>query len=571
MEFRTRKNIIYRISNNSACTYDIDDTPPFPVNREALDIAMEIALMEKLKIVGELHIMRKQYLDGSIPTGFQRTAIIGIEGQLPLRNKIVRIRQLSIEEDSCREISDIGHERIYTTDRLGMPLIETVTEPELLTPQEAAECAQYIRFLGRSTDRVRMGPGAARQDVNVSVKGGTRVEIKGVSSIKLIPRLTHNEAFRQKSLLSIRDILREKIKDISDWQIHCARINVFDVDSSSGFIYEALKAGDEVWAVRMPDFAGLLSFFTQPGRMFAAEFSDRLKVIAGLEKPNMIHSESIDELVTESEADLICRHLKITENDAWIIFRSPAEDVKIALETIEERAKQAFEGVPNETRRPLENGTTLFERVLPGPDRMYPDTDSAPVAVKDSDLEKARARCLTEVAEQLHILREWGVPEESWNYLLRRNFLPFITDIVKECELCPKFIARLFAQKLKRVEGQIKPDGEFNWKKMRALFAFVRNKSLRLDILSDMLPYVFRHPSMLFDSVLEAMNFVRYSVEEIESLVPVLCSRFRKNKRCRREKAAMVKWVMGRLRKMALGNCDLANLNNFVKREVGYE
>jgi len=96
MEFKTRKNIIYRIKNETACTYDVDDTPPFPVDREALNIAIEISLLSRLNIVGEVHVTRKQYLDGSIPTGFQRTAIIGVEGELPLKNKTIRLIQLSL-------------------------------------------------------------------------------------------------------------------------------------------------------------------------------------------------------------------------------------------------------------------------------------------------------------------------------------------------------------------------------------------------------------------------------------------------------------------------------------------
>ncbi|MFO7864009.1 MAG: hypothetical protein R6U85_08430, partial [Salinivirgaceae bacterium] len=116
MEFKTRKNIFYRINNENACTYEVDDTPPFLLDKEALGIALEISLLSKLNIVGEVHITRKQYLDGSIPTGFQRTAILGVEGHIELKNKTVRLIQLSIEEDSCREISDIGHNRVYKTD-----------------------------------------------------------------------------------------------------------------------------------------------------------------------------------------------------------------------------------------------------------------------------------------------------------------------------------------------------------------------------------------------------------------------------------------------------------------------
>ena len=157
MEFKTRKNIVYHIDSRTACTYDVDDTPPFPLNREALDIAIRIALLSKLNIVGEVHITRKQYLDGSIPTGFQRTAIIGVEGEIPLKNKKVRLIQLSLEEDSCREVSDIGHMRVYRTDRLGMPLIETVTYPDMKNPDEVMEACNYIRFLNRSTGLVRTG------------------------------------------------------------------------------------------------------------------------------------------------------------------------------------------------------------------------------------------------------------------------------------------------------------------------------------------------------------------------------------------------------------------------------
>ncbi len=205
MEFKTKKEIIYHVKNETTCTYEVDDTPPFPLNKNALDISIAISLLSKLNIVGEVHITRKQYLDGSIPTGFQRTAIIGVEGEIPLKNKKVRLIQMSLEEDSCREISDIGHVRTYKTDRLGMPLIETVTYPDCVNPDEVHEACDYIRFLNRSTGMVRTGIGAGRQDVNVSCRGGSRVEIKGVAHTKWIPELTHNECFRQWALLDIKE------------------------------------------------------------------------------------------------------------------------------------------------------------------------------------------------------------------------------------------------------------------------------------------------------------------------------------------------------------------------------
>jgi len=291
MEFRTKKEIIYRINNENACTYEVDDTPPFPINMDALEKALEISLLSKLNIVGEVHITRKQYLDGSIPTGFQRTAILGVEGELELPNKKIRLIQLSIEEDSCREISDIGHTRLYKTDRLGMPLIETVTYPDFINPDEVKEGCDYIRFLNRSTDKVRTGMGAGRQDVNVSCRGGSRVEIKGVAHTKWIPELTHNEAFRQWALLQIKDLLLEKIDKPEAWKVN--NVSIKDLIGSN----PQLSKKEEIIAINLPKFEGALSYFTQPNQMFADEISTRLKVIACIEKPNMTHSEDEKTLI----------------------------------------------------------------------------------------------------------------------------------------------------------------------------------------------------------------------------------------------------------------------------------
>lgn len=320
MEFRTRKEIVYRLKHETTCTYEVDDTPPFPIDREALGIALEISLLSKLNIVGEVHITRKQYLDGSIPTGFQRTAILGVEGELQLKNKKVRLIQLSIEEDSCREISDIGHTRVYKTDRLGMPLIETVTYPDMVSPQEVKEVCDYIRFLNRSTGKVRTGIGAGRQDVNVSCKGGTRVEIKGVAHTRWIPKLTHNECFRQWALLQVRDELKNKIGDTKKWKMSHETLRFHSYDFTYEPIKEAKKNLHKIVAVNLPGFKGMLSYFTQPGKMFADDFAERLKVVACIEHPNMTHSEAFESVVSDADWNEIKDLLKAGKNDAQIIF-----------------------------------------------------------------------------------------------------------------------------------------------------------------------------------------------------------------------------------------------------------
>lgn len=566
MEFKTRKEIVYRIKNETTCTYEVDDTPPFPLNREALEKAIRISLLSKLKIVGEVHITRKQYLDGSIPTGFQRTAIIGVEGEIPLKNKKVRLIQLSLEEDSCREVSDIQHTRIYKTDRLGMPLIETVTYPELKNPDEVKEACDYIRFLNRSTGLVRVGIGAGREDVNVSCKGGTRVEIKGVSHTKWIPELTHNECFRQWALLNVRKILNERITNSKNWKINSVELPYTGHKLATyAPVKEAKLKKHKLIAVNLPGFEGVLSHFTQPGKMFADEIHDRLKVIACLEKPNMMHSETMVQLVQEKDIEKIQKLLKASDGDAQIIFWGPGEDVKTALETIEERCLMAFAGVPNETRKSFEDGTTIFERVLPGADRMYPDTDSKPIPLEDAYINSLKKDLPQEVIDRYHQLKKWGVPEDTYDFILKRNHFPVIEKIVNDLKFDAKFIGTFYGHTLKYTEGHYEPASHFNYEKIYKLFKYILEHKLDRQIAKKMLPVMYEHPRMDFDSILSSLNFKKSDPDEIIALIPFLKDKFKKIRR-RNEAKVEANWIMGELRKKALGNISLKELCFEIKK-----
>jgi len=186
MEFKTRKEIIYHINRETVCTYEMDDTPPFELNEEALDIAIGIALMYQCNMVDEIHIARKQYLDGSIPTGFQRTTIVGVNGRLPYRDRQIQVTQLA-----SRGRLPGGQRRRPPPHLPHRPAGHAADRDRHRRrhahPQEVADVAEIIRRLARSTGRVRTGIGAARQDVNVSVTGGTRIEIKGVPRIPAHP------------------------------------------------------------------------------------------------------------------------------------------------------------------------------------------------------------------------------------------------------------------------------------------------------------------------------------------------------------------------------------------------
>lgn len=562
MEFKTRKEITYRLKNETACTYDVDDTPPFPINKKALEIALKISLLSRLNIVGEVHITRKQYLDGSIPTGFQRTAILGVEGEIQLKNKTVKLIQLSIEEDSCREVSDIGHKRIYRTDRLGMPLIETVTYPEMVNPDEVKEACDYIRFLNRSTGLVRTGIGAGRQDVNVSCKGGTRVEIKGVARTKWIPELTHVEVYRQWALLQIRKELKARIAKV-EWKMNSEKLNYYLFQFPSKEIDFANENGFQIWAVNLPKFNKLLSHFTQPGKVFADEITDRLKVIACLEKPNMAQSESLEPTIAGDDFKKIRKILKSEKDDAQLVFWGPKEDIEMALETIEERCLMAFDGVPEETRKSFEDGTTIFERVLPGADRMYPDTDSAPIPLANDYIDTLGNDLPTDVIDRYNQYKEWGIAEDTYAYLFTYNLFPLILDIKKKLDIDPKYMGNFLGHRLKFIEGHYKRAKNFNYKIIYGLFKYLLDNKLELNIAEEMLKLLYEHPKMQFESVLTTVKFKKVKRVQILDQVTFLIEKFKQiGVNQNRENAQ--RWVMGELRKLALGNIALADL----KQEV---
>ncbi|MBA7530268.1 Glutamyl-tRNA(Gln) amidotransferase subunit B, chloroplastic/mitochondrial [subsurface metagenome] len=567
MEYKTRKQIIYRINNQTACTYDIDDTPPFPINKEALEIALEVSLLSGLNIVGEVHITRKQYLDGSIPTGFQRTAILGVEGEIQLKNKKVRLLQLSIEEDSCREISDIRHTRVFKTDRLGMPLIETVTYPDMDNPDELREAAEYIRFLNRSTGRVRIGIGSGREDVNVSCSGGTRVEIKGVSHNKWIPELSHNEAFRQFSLLHIRELLKERVTNGKKWKIRSEKIDPRDLGLEDEYIQKAYNDNFEIYAVNLPSFKGILSHFTQPGKIFADEITDRLKVIACIEKPNMIHTEMLEDHINNKDLKIISGIIELKEDDALIVLWGPKEDIPTALETVEERCQMAFIGVPNETRKSNPDGTTIFKRVLPGANRMYPDTDSAPIPLEADYIESLQKNLPQKVAERFRQMKEWGIPSDTYHYLLSKDLVSMIEQINLKFGFDPKFMGVFWGHTFKNIEGKMPQHKNFSYNKIYGLFKFIHNEKLQPSIAKRMLPEIYEHPDMEFSSVLIIINFRKKSMDELLAPIDFLYEKFKEIKLSNNNKNT-VNWLMGQVYKQAIGNVEMKKLSEEIEKIV---
>jgi len=425
------------------------------INDEALDIALEIGLMFGCNLVDELHIARKQYLDGSIPTGFQRTAIFALDGKVPYKDRTIDIVQMSIEEDSCREVSDVGHNRVYLTDRLGMPLIETVTAPQMITPHEVADVAHILSKVARCSNKVRRGMGAAREDVNVSVKGGTRIEIKGVPKITAIPLLTYNEAMRQWNLLKLREELRKR--GVTEKTFESKSADVTKLLRKTHFlpIKEAVNGGSIVKAVLLKGFRDLLNWQTQTDTYFSKEISDRVRVIACLTTiPNIVHSDAKGATLTSHEWNDVGKAISCSQDDAIVLVWGSKEDTETAANEIIIRAKEATIGIPSETRQALRDGTNGFERILPGADRMYPDTDLPPKEITDEHIESLRKNLNENFWTREEWYKELGIPKDTIEELSVSQYGKLFKRLVKEMNVNPTLAAVVIIQYPKRLKKE---------------------------------------------------------------------------------------------------------------------
>ena len=584
MEFKTKKEIVYQLARCSVCTYELDDTPPFEIDQESIDISIEVAKLLNLNLVSELHVMRKQYLDGSIPTGFQRTAMVGLTGSIPFREselgpeRQLRVRQLSLEEDSCREVSDVGHRVVFRTDRLGMPLIESVTEPDLLTPDDVMAGADLLARVVRATGRVRRGAGAARQDVNVSIAGGRRVEIKGVSSHRLLPKLVHIEAFRQLNLLRVRAELHKRGVTSETfgapdsglpWEESPLVIDARATLKKAEFvpIRDAFDNDEMICAVRLPGFRGLLAHRTQPGVTFARELSDRVRVIACLTgRPFMIHSDVRD----YGLAGPLWSHLRVAckaeSGDAVVVLWGDEEDVATAAWEVLARAQEALVGVPAETRQAFADGTTGFERILPGADRMYPDTDTPPVLILDAWVDRAEERLPSRPWDREDQYRRLGLSDDAARRLETAPWAALFDELdpakgVPARRLAAGLEKRLPEQWRQEFE-RVVPSAE----RLAPLVAALEEGGAFLEVFETMLTKLLRQPECSAEQLIAEID----ASDPEASLRGLITDTVARQVEVKSDdRGAMLRWAMGRVMPPLRGRVDPGSVRNRLVEELG--
>ncbi len=451
-EFQKGVGILYEADSETSCLVEMDEEPPHELNREALEITLTSALLMDSKPVDEVHVMRKIVIDGSNTTGFQRTCVVALGGEIKVDGKRIPIEHVSLEEDAARKTGGKGFTINYRIDRLCIPLIEAATGPVIHTPQEAERVALAIGQIFRATGRARRGLGTIRQDLNISIRDGALIEVKGVQELETISGIVENEVKRQLNLLKIREKLIKRGLRKED-----LREEIFDVtslfrDTSSRVIRKAIGQGNPVLAVKLPKFAGLLGTELVSGLRLGTEMADRAKFWGRV--GGILHT---DELLsygaTEDEMRTLREFLKAESEDAVVLVADYRESGIDALRAVKERAEEALEGVPEETRAAKPDGTTRYMRPRPGAARMYPETDVPPIEITAEYLKKLRSR-LPELPDQKtkRLISEYGLNKKLARQLQDSHYADLFEVIVKETSVSPTVVAANLTETLKALK-----------------------------------------------------------------------------------------------------------------------
>ncbi|MHC3437128.1 Glu-tRNA(Gln) amidotransferase subunit GatE [Natrialbaceae archaeon A-gly3] len=506
-ESKVEREFTY-LGYDTTCLVEEDDEPPTELDEEALETVLEIAQLMDMEPVDQAHVMRKIVVDGSNTTGFQRSSLVATEGEIETSEGPVGIEDLMLEEESAQRVEETDDGVVYSLDRLGIPLVEIGTKPDIRTPEQAREAAERIGMLLRSTGKVKRGLGTIRQDVNVSIAEGARVEIKGVQSLDDIDDIVHTEVARQAALVEIAAELTERDAAVGETQ------DVTDVfaDTESGVIRGALDSGGSVTAVPLYGFDGIVGREIAPDRRLGTELSDHAKRHGA---GGIFHTDELPAYgVTEAEVADLKAAVGAGENDAVAIVAAETEVAESAIEAATKRAETALEGVPEETRGANDDGTTRYLRPLPGAARMYPETDVPPVEPDPSEVPEPEL--LTEKVERYQDDHDLGAGlAEQVAY---GKYMPLFESVVAE-GVDPTLAATTLESTLTELRRDDVPVEELTDAHLEASLKLVDDGEVPQEALEDLLTALAEEPGLSPGEAVEREDLGGVAEDEVREAV----------------------------------------------------
>jgi glutamyl-tRNA(Gln) amidotransferase subunit E len=565
-EFQKGVKIQYEMNRGTSCLVEMDEEPPHDLNREAVEIALTVALLLNAKPVDEIHVMRKTVIDGSNTTGFQRTCVIALDGELDIERKKVPVKHVSLEEDAARKMGEEASIIRYRIDRLGIPLVEVATAPVLYSPKEAEKTALAIGRILRATRKVRRGLGTIRQDLNISIRDGALTEIKGVQQLELVSKVIEYEVQRQLGLLKIRDALKNRRVTKDTIEDKFVDVTPIFEQTKCQVIQKALSQNKRVLAVKLPGFAGLLKIELAPGMRFGMEMADIAHFWGRV--GGIFHTDELPAYgVTIKETDDLKRALKAEPLDIIVLVADNVENATDALKAVTNRAREAAKGVPEETRAANPDGTTRYMRPRPGAARMYPETDVTPIQLDERYVEKLRA-CLPELPEQKmkRLSKEYGLNPKLVRQIVDSEYMNLFEILARETKVSPTVVAVALTETMKALRREKIEVERVNHRQLRELFHLIDVGETTKEAIPDIITWLSKHEDATVKDAVNSLGLAMISQEELEKLVDDL---IRENRGLIEErKAKAFGYLMGIVMKRTRGRVKAESVSKMLKRKL---
>jgi len=566
-EFQKGTKILYEANKMTSCLVEMDEEPPHRLNPEAIEIVLTVALMMKATPVDEINVMRKTVIDGSNTTGFQRTCVIALNGEMMVGEKPIPIQHAGLEEDAARKTGqEAGNVTRYRIDRLGIPLIEVATGPVIKSPEEAEEVALAIGRVLRATGKMIRGLGTIRQDINISIPNGALMEIKGLQELELVPLVVEYEVKRQLCLIEITEELKKtglKQDDIKE--------EFFDVtdalkQTKSKVIRKALDNNQKVLAVKLPKFKGFLKRELMPNFRLGTEMADRARFWGRV--GGIFHTDEMPAYgITFEETEEIRKMMAAKGEDAVVFVADRTENTEDALRAVLERAREALKGVPAETRAPNADGTTRYMRPRPGAARMYPETDIPPVRIT-RDYVKEVSLKLPELPgqKQERLTKAYGLNQKLASQVLNSEYAELFENIVKQSRVSPTTVAAFMTETAKALKRDGIEIEKVSDDQITQIFEMLGSGRMAKEAIPEIVTWLSIHQDSTADVAIKEIGLTMLSSEEINRIIDSIIQR---NQRLIKERGAnAVGSLVGMVMKEVRGKANAAMVRELVAKKV---
>ena len=559
------KTIMYYANPNSSCLVEEDEEPPHVLDSNAKNIALLIGSALESKIFSEIHVMRKTVIDGSNTTGFQRTMLVAQGGHIEVDGKKVGVQSICLEEDAGKLIKDEGNHRFFSLDRLGVPLVEIALDPVEGDPRFVKDIALTLGRLLRVTKRVMRGIGTIRQDVNISIDGGSVIEVKGVQQLDQLEKIIEFEAKRQHGL----KLISEKINQTRFTEIS-KKEDVFDITGimqkcNSKIIRKSIKKQDKIFGIRVKKLKGLFGLETYSDIRLGKEVGQLVRFfgIGGV-----FHSDELPNYGIEDEdIKRVTEKLDIQNDDAFLIIAGENISVGFAIDAIINRITLAKNGPPAETRAATQNGDTIFLRPRPGASRMYPETDIPTVKVTDKELTEIRSKIPRSWKESIRELEgKYQINSQLAEQIFDSEYFEIFEKICSEKQNSPNFVVSVLCSTITNLERKGLDSNLLNNEQIIKTFALLGQEKINKESIEIIFEQIMSKKANDVLQALENASITQLTEDELEKILEEIIQK--NTDKIQQEKMRALSGLMGLAMKEVRGKASGRIINQKLKEKI---